>query len=80
MIWWPAQNWGQINAPNHKKSLNRLLNKFRQKGTVQDLRKRRPSASEGVEEVTNEEMVLYWVGPALVDRPTQLFYIWIFIC
>ena len=37
--------------------LNRLLNKFRQKETVQDLRKRRPSAREGVEEVTNDEMV-----------------------
>ena len=42
---------------NHRRLLNRLLNKFRQKETFQDLRKRRPSAREGVEEVTNDEMV-----------------------
>ena len=67
MVRWPARNWGQgqINAPppNQRKLLNRLLNKYSQKGTVQDLRKRRPSAIESVEEVTNEEMVLFWVGP-----------------
>jgi len=37
--------------------LNRILNKLRLKGTVQDLRKRRPSAREGVEEVTNNDKV-----------------------
>ena len=31
--------------------------KFRKQGTVQDLGKRRPSAREGVEKVTNEAMV-----------------------
>ena len=52
-----------IGPGSDKKSLNRLLNKFRQKGTVQDLRKRRPCAREGLEEVTNEEMVLCLCGP-----------------
>ena len=59
MFRWPAYTWGQINAPppNHRRSLNRILNKLRLKGTVQDLRKRRPSAREGVEEVTNNDKV-----------------------
>ena len=33
------------------------MKKFRKQGTVQDLQRRRPSAREGVEEVTNEAMV-----------------------
>ena len=62
VVRWPAHTWGQINAPppirlNRRQSLNRLLKKFREKGTVQDLRKRRPSAREGVEEVTNKAKV-----------------------
>ena len=59
MFRWPAYTWGQINAPppNHRRSLNRILTKLRLKGTVQDLRKRRTSVREGVEEVTNDEMV-----------------------
>ena len=52
-----------IGPGSDKKSLNRLLNKFRQKGTVQGLRKRRPCAREGLEDVTNEEMVLCLCGP-----------------
>ena len=46
-----------IGPGSDKKSLNRLLNKFRQKGTVQDLQKGRPSAREGVEKVNNKAMV-----------------------
>ena len=59
MFRWPAYTCGQVNAPppNHRRSLNRILNKLRLKGTVQDLRKRRPSAREGVEEVTNNDKV-----------------------
>merc|ERR550517_1652153 len=56
---WPAHTWGLGNAPPHasRRSLNRLLNKFRQKGTVHDLRKRRPSCQEGRERVCKEAMV-----------------------
>ena len=48
-----------LNAPppTHRQSLNRLLNKWRQSGPVQDRRKRRPSARKGVEPVTNQAMV-----------------------
>ena len=51
--------WGVANAPPpaSRRSLNRLVKKFRTKGTVQDLRKRRPSSREGVEEVCNDDMV-----------------------
>ena len=43
--------------PTTRRSLNRILKKLREKGTLQDLRKRRPSAREGVEEVCNPAMV-----------------------
>ena len=56
---WPAHIWGRVNTPppTSKRSLNRLLAKWRACGSVQDLRKRRPSAREGAEHVCNDDMV-----------------------
>ena len=56
---WPAHTWGRVNAPppTSRRSLNRLLAKWRACGSVQDLRKRRPSAREGAEHVCNDDMV-----------------------
>ena len=60
IIRWPAPTWGAASAPppaSSRRSLYRLLKKFRNKGSLQDLRKRRPSSREGVEEVCNDDMV-----------------------
>ena len=59
MIRWPANTWGNLNAPPpaYRQSLNRLLKNWRENGTVQDRRKRRPSSREGIEHVTNQAMV-----------------------
>ena len=56
---WPAPTWGITNAPPpaSTRSLRRLAKKFRDKGTVQDLRRRRASAREGVVEVATPNVV-----------------------
>ena len=56
---WPAPTWGITNAPPpaSTRSLRRLAKKFREKGTVQDLRRRRASAREGVVEVATPNVV-----------------------
>ena len=48
---------GNALPPASRRSINRLLKKFREKGTLEDLRKRRPSCQEGKERVCNKAMV-----------------------
>ena len=56
---WPVHTWGQVNAPapRSNRALRGLEAKWRRFGTVQDRRKKRPSAREGAETVTTEDMV-----------------------
>ena len=91
IIRWPAPTWGAASAPppaSSRRSLYRLLKKFRNKGSLQDLRKRRLSSREGVEEVCNDDMVdevraqlvpyleLFWVRRSWVGP----MYLVIFSC
>ena len=48
---------GNALPPASRRSINRLLKKFREKGTLEDLRKRRPSCQEGKERICNKAMV-----------------------